>query len=93
MCEFGFPKESLKKEIFQVKGNFASLGVAPVRIDFINQIDGGVEFNEAKNNRKRGEYDNQKVYFISKKDLIKNKSSTQSLQDKADVEKLTLDSK
>ena len=40
-------------------------------------------------NRVRGKYDEMEVYFIGKDELIKNKLSTDRLQDKVDAEELT----
>jgi hypothetical protein len=49
----------------------------------------GVEFNDAWKKKVRGKYGNVEVNFISKTDLIKNKTSTPRLQDKADAEELS----
>ena len=57
-------------------------------MDFINDID-GVEFAAAWENRIKGKYGSVEVHFISKTDLIKNKSKTERSEDKVDVEKLT----
>jgi hypothetical protein len=59
-----------------------------VRIDIINEIS-GVPFDDAWEKRVRGKYGTAEVNFINKTDLIKNKTSTPRLQDKADAEKLT----
>jgi len=48
----------------------------------------GVNFNEAWENRVEGRYDNQKAYFIGKKDLLKNKKATGMPSDLGDIEKL-----
>lgn len=87
LVEFGFPEKDLKSELFLTKGNVITFGVAPVRVDFLNEIS-GVEFSEAKNYRVRGKYGDSEVYFIGKNDLIKNKMSTDRLHDKADAEEL-----
>ncbi|MBU8901845.1 MAG: nucleotidyltransferase [Victivallales bacterium] len=86
--KFGFPKKELDKALFSTDGNIVTFGVAPVRVDFLNQID-GVEFTEAKKNCIRGKYGNIEVSFIGKNDLIKNKKSTSRSKDKADVEELS----
>ncbi|MCK4981793.1 MAG: nucleotidyltransferase [Victivallaceae bacterium] len=85
---FGFSRKELDKALFSANGNIVTFGVAPVRVDFLNQID-GVEFTEAKKNLIRGKYGNIEVSFIGKSDLIKNKKSTSSSKDKADVEELS----
>jgi hypothetical protein len=65
-----------------------AIGVAPVRIDLVNRID-GVDYAEARANAVRGRYGDIEVTFIGRQELIRNKSSTQRAKDKADVEELT----
>jgi len=86
--KFGFPTKDLPSELFYSKGNIITFGIEPVRVDIINEIS-GVEFNDAWKKRVRGNYGTTKVNFINKTDLIKNKTSTPRLQDKADAEKLS----
>ncbi len=86
--QFGFSKQELDKALFSTEGNIVTFGVSPVRVDFINQID-GVEFVEAKKNRIRGKYGDIEVFFIGRDDLIKNKGSTPRSKDKADIEELS----
>ncbi len=86
--QFGFPKTELDKALFSTEGNIVTFGVAPVRVDFLNQID-GVDFTGAKQSRVRGKYGNLEVFFIGKDDLIKNKKSTPRTKDKADIEELS----
>jgi hypothetical protein len=86
LIEFGFKENSLSHDLFE-KSNIIKIGIEPVRVDFINEID-GVEFSSAKKSVIKGKYGDVEVTFIGKKDLIKNKKSTRRLQDKADVEKL-----
>lgn len=87
LVEFGFPEKDLNRDLFCKKGNVITFGVAPVRVDFLNEIS-GVEFLDAKSSRVRGKYGDSDVYFIGKNDLIKNKLSTDRLHDKADAEEL-----
>ena len=88
LTEFGFSENDLSEDTFKTQGNVVTFGIEPVRVDFLNSID-GVKFDEAKVNRVRGKYDEMEVYFIGKDELIKNKLSTDRLQDKADAEELT----
>jgi hypothetical protein len=88
MEEFGFSKEELDGALFATKGNIVTFGVAPVRVDFINEID-GVSFLDAKDARVRGKYGNAEVFFISKEHLLKNKMATPRIKDKIDVEELS----
>ncbi len=88
LIEFGFSEKDIDKSIFLKRGNIVVIGVEPLRVDFINEID-GVEFNDAWKNRIKGKYGSVDVNLISRTDLIKNKSATKRTEDKLDVEKLT----
>ena len=85
--QFGFDESNLPKEIFKKTGNIIQFGVAPVRIDLLNKID-GVSFEKAEKNIVRSRYGNTEVNFIGKKELIRNKNSSERLKDKADIEEL-----
>ena len=88
LVEFGFPPTDLRPKAFLSEGNIITFGVAPVRVDFLNQID-GVKYDHARPNRIRGQYGATEIYFIGKEDLLQNKRSTKRTRDKADVEELT----
>ena len=88
LLKFGFTLKDIPADTFTTKGNIITFGVEPVRVDIINDIT-GVEFNDAWKKKVRGKYGNVEVNFISKTDLIKNKTSTPRLQDKADAEELS----
>jgi hypothetical protein len=88
LLKFGFTSKDLSADLFQKKGNIITFGVEPVRVDIINDIS-GVEFAVAWKKRVRGRYGDIEVNFISKVDLIKNKTATPRLQDKADAENLS----
>lgn len=86
LLEFGFNENCLTSDLFE-KSNIIKIGIEPVRVDLLNEID-GVDFSAAKQSTVKGKYGEVEVTFIGKKDLIKNKKSTKRLQDKADLEKL-----
>ncbi|MGH8558904.1 MAG: hypothetical protein ACRESZ_15915 [Methylococcales bacterium] len=88
LLAFAFSEESLPYEAFATKGNVLTFGVAPTRVDLINDID-GLTYDEAKPNIIRGTYGRVQVTFIGIDDLLKNKRSTPRAKDKADVEELT----
>ena len=88
LLKFGFTTKDIPAETFNTKGNIITFGVEPVRVDIINDIS-GIKFNDAWKKKVRGKYGKVEVNFISKIDLIKNKTSTSRLQDKADAEKLS----
>lgn len=85
--EFGFSSLKLKEQDFSKAGKTIQLGYEPIRVDILTSID-GCAFSQVWKNRKRGAYGRQKVYFIGKKDLIKNKKASNREQDKADLGKL-----
>ena len=89
LIAFGFPEVDLHIEGFTTEWNIITFGVEPVRGDFINRIS-GMNFDEAWNNKVRGKYGEVEVNFIGRIELIKNKSSTNRLKDKLDVEELSL---
>ena len=88
LIEFGFSADELFPDVFKKPGNIITLGVAPVRVDFLNEID-GVCFTEVKTHRVRGKYGDVDVYFIGKEDLLKNKRSTPRTKDKVDAEEIS----
>ena len=88
LVEFGFTEHDLPHDMFTTKGNIITFGVAPVRIDLVNDID-GVTYAEAKPNVVRGRYGQTEVTFIGLQELIRNKRATPRAKDKADVEELT----
>ncbi|HEX3185403.1 MAG TPA: hypothetical protein VHQ94_11425, partial [Pyrinomonadaceae bacterium] len=69
---------SRKKTIFQV-------GLPPLRIDIITDID-GVEFADAWPDRLETMFGGVPASVISRQHLITNKKSTARLQDLADVQ-------
>ena len=88
LLKFGFTEIDLPEDIFASKGNILTFGMAPVRIDLVNDID-GVTFADARLHIVRGKYGRIEVTFIGLKDLIRNKKATPRAKDKADVEELT----
>lgn len=85
--EFGFKGVGIAPEDFLKKGRIVQLGYLPVRVDIITSID-GVSFKSAWSGRTQGEYGEQKVWYLSKKDLIKNKKASGRVRDLQDLELL-----
>ena len=85
---FGFSSDQLNRELFSTPGNIITFGITPVRVDFLNEID-GVSFKDAWPNRVRRAYGSVTANFIGFDDLIKNKSSTGRNRDRLDVEELS----
>lgn len=87
LVAFGFREEDLPLEAFMTSGNVLTFGIAPTRVDLINEID-GVTYDEARPNVVRGKYGGVEVTFIGLADLVKNKKATPRAKDKGDVEEL-----
>jgi hypothetical protein len=85
--EFGAPMESITIEDFTKSGTIFQIGVAPRRIDVINDID-GVSFEEAYKDKDIVDIENLKVPTISKNKLIINKRATGREKDKLDAKRL-----
>ena len=86
MRDFGFG--SMYREAdFLAPGGIIQLGVAPVRIDILNEID-GVTFADCYAACEPSTWDEVAVNFISLGDLRKNKASTGRPKDAADLRNL-----
>ena len=85
--EFGAPLENLSPNDFAHEGYFYQMGRPPLRVDIMMSIP-GIEFDVAWKNRELVEFDDLKLFFISRSDLIKAKEASGRPQDKIDVEKL-----
>lgn len=85
--EFGFENSGIKQEDFYEEGKIIQLGVSPVRIDIMNTID-GVVFEDAYPRIQQTKFGNIVANFISREDLIINKSSSNRKKDIADLEEL-----
>ena len=87
LVKFGFHEKDLPLDAFTTVGNVLTFGIAPARVDLLNEID-GVTFDEARPNAVRGRYGNVDVTFIGLADLVKNKKATPRIKDKGDIEEL-----
>jgi len=88
LTDFGFELSSLTWKDLAVAGRVIQLGYPPLRIDIMTTID-GVSFDDAWSRRVESRYGNQRVYFISKEDLIANKRASGRKRDLLDLESLT----
>lgn len=84
---FGFSSLEIKKDDFLKRGQVIQLGMPPLRVDLLNEIE-GVSFSEAWENRNNASYGKQKIHVIGKKELIKNKTAAGREQDMLDVKNL-----
>jgi hypothetical protein len=84
---FGAPLTGVAVDDFASPGITFQIGVEPVRIDIITEID-GVTFDAAWPRRELKTLDGLSLGVLSRQDLIANKKATGRLQDLADVEAL-----
>jgi len=87
LSDFGAPLVDLTLEDLIRAGTIFQIGVPPLRIDIITQID-GVEFADAWPDRFETLFGGVPAFVISRHHLIRNKKTAARLQDLADVEKL-----
>lgn len=83
--EFGFEALELSAEVFAEEGKIIQLGYEPIRIDLLTAID-GVTFEKVWRNKIKGEYGDERAYFIGLEELIKNKHTAKRKQDKMDID-------
>ena len=84
---FGAPLGDLNRDDLSKAGTVFQIGVPPLRIDVMTEID-GVGFAEAWIDRFQTSFDGTPVFVISRRHLILNKKSSARLQDLADIERL-----
>lgn len=85
--EFGFGELRLQPEDFAVPGKIVQLGIEPNRIDIITSIT-AVTFEEAWQSRVEATYAGQRVFFIGREALIRNKEAVGRGRDRDDAELL-----
>jgi len=61
------------------------LGAAPVRIDLLSAVPGGLTFTAAWKNRVEARFGSIKAYYIGLDELIRVKEATARAQDRADL--------
>ena len=90
LTSFGAALTDLLPEDLTRPDTVFQIGIEPLRIDLLTSID-GVDFAEAWIDRFESKFAGVPVNVISRRHLIKNKLSTNRLQDRADVEHLEAD--
>jgi hypothetical protein len=83
--DFGFKSLSIKIRDLIKPGRVIQMGNPPMRIDLLTSIT-GVKFFDAWKNKIPGKYGKQKVWFIGKKDFIKNKKASGRKKDLQDLD-------
>jgi hypothetical protein len=87
LAAFGAPLTDLTEADLAKRGTVFQIGVPPLRIDVVTEID-GVEFAEAWAERSSVDLAGVTVPVLSRRHLIQNKRATGRLQDRADAERL-----
>jgi hypothetical protein len=87
LADFGAPLGDLSVEDLSKPGTVFQIGIPPLRIDLITEID-GVDFADAWPDRFETGFGGLPAFVISRRHLIINKKAAARLQDLADVEKL-----
>lgn len=83
--EFGFQDINLTKKDFTEEEQVIQLGYEPIRIDILTSLS-GCTFEEVWENKVSAGYGKIQVFFIGKRELIKNKKATHRKQDIADLD-------
>ncbi len=84
---FGMNSPDISEELFTTPGNIVRMGVAPVRIEVLNEID-GVIFYECYERAQKVAIDGIEVTMISLQDLRINKQASGRHKDLDDLEHL-----
>lgn len=78
------PTHDVEESDFAVPGITFQIGLEPVRIDVITEVD-GLDFEAAWKNRVAAKYGGVEAFVLSRRDLIANKLASGRPQDLADV--------
>ena len=70
--EFGAPLRQISKQDFADKKMILQIGVAPIRVDILMDID-GVSSQRAWKNRVKSHYGRARIWILEKNDLMKSK--------------------
>ena len=84
---FGMRDPKLTADLFQERGKIIRMGVPPMRIEVLTEID-GVTFAECYPDRLTAEIDGQPVHLISRRHLRKNKQASGRHKDLDDFDNL-----
>ena len=85
--QFGMTSPEVNADLFLNRGNIVRMGIPPMRIEVLNDID-GVSFQDCYEGRMVTQIDDVSVNVISLKDLRKNKKESGRYKDLDDLENL-----
>lgn len=83
--DFGFGSVGLEPKDFAEPAMIIQLGIAPNRIDLITSIE-SVSFAEAWAGRVEGAFGGQRVFYLGRSELIRNKQAAGRPQDELDLQ-------
>lgn len=81
---FGFSSPDIAPRDFLRPKYVIQLGIPPVRIDLLTSIS-GVSFSAAWKGKRRGRYGKSRVWFIGRRELIRNKRASGREKDLMDL--------
>ena len=87
LTQFGFGSLGIRAEDLATAGKVVQLGVSPNRIDLVTSVT-GVSFEQAWASRQAADLDGVPVFFIGRRELLRNKESTGRAKDLGDAEEL-----
>jgi hypothetical protein len=87
MHDFGAASLGFTKKDFMDEGIIKQIGQPPLRIDILSAID-GVNYEDAKKDKKFFKTGELKIPFIGVRDFIKNKEASGRRKDLQDIKKL-----
>ena len=87
LVAFGAPLDELRPEDLSTPDVAFQIGVVPARIDILTSLT-GLEFDDAWSHRQPIEIEGQMLPFLSREDLIRNKTVLHRPRDRADVDDL-----
>ncbi len=90
LAQFGAPMDQIEERTFTQADIIFQIGVPPVRIDILTDID-GVSFEEAWPNRSDTQIGSVTTRVIGREDLMRNKRASGRPQDLADLKRLERD--
>ena len=82
---FGMQDPQLDSDLFLERGKIIRMGVPPMRIEVLTEID-GVEFGQCYDSRVEAEIDGIQINLIARNHLLENKRASARHKDLDDVE-------
>ena len=87
IAAFGFPTAPLTAADIAAGGKVVEMGVAPVQIHLMSQID-GIGWDDVWQGREMGRLGHHEVAFIGREAFLRNKRAAGRLKDLADIDAL-----